>query len=588
LKHYLGEKPTARPVRQLRKVLRGKYPVPVVVGATVLIATIILYASGALQHWFGGPQFSAQPTIGLLPFENLTKDTTKQYICDGLSDRITGGLARLRTTLLNSRIVPVTQMRSYKGKLREACTALGLNLVVEGSVECLPSSITVTVNLVDGDSLSIIDSRTIGPFTEASPKLEEAVLNSIAQMMRVRLRTADFMALSAGVTSDDKAYDLYLRGRGELNEYPNALRLSKAIDFFKQSLIIDSRYTLAYAGLGEAYWRRYRMTLDVQWVDSSKAACERARQLDSTISEVSMSLGIVYRGTGEYALAIREFNSVLARDSSDADAYLALGETYRTTKDTAKAVAAYRKAISLRPNDWLAYNGLGGLYYFANRNAEAVEMWTKVTKLRPNYGIPYSNLGVYYYNREKNFSKAKEYFQLAIEKDTTNSSAYFNLATLYYYDSAYELAAKAYDNAVRITNSIPAFWAGRAAAYRAFGSKQLSQEYYEKAIGLAEGNIKVNTKDGLSRANLAGYYADVGKKAEAHSMLAQALALGPKDGRILGRAAMVSEQLGEREKAIKYLKQAIQNGYVPTDIDYSPEMKSLREDPRYKQITKGG
>ena len=587
LKHYLGEKPTARPIRHLRKALRGKYPVPVVVGAALLMATIILYASGALQHWFGGPHFPDRPTIGLLPFENLTKDTTKQYICDGLSDRLTGGLARLRTTLLNSRIVPASEMRSYTGRLREACTALRLTLAVDGSVECRPSSITVTVNLIDGDSLSIIDSRTIGPVGEPSSKLEEEILSSIAQMMRVRLRSADLMALATGNTMDDRAYDLYLRGRSELKEYPHVRRLSNAIDFFKQATMIDSRYTLAYAGLGEAYWRRYDATKDVQWVDSSKAACEQARQLDSTISEVCMTVGFIYRGTGDYALAVREFKSILARDTSNADAYRELGETYRMTKDTAEAVEAYKKAIGLRPNDWLGYNALGRFYYYAYRNAEAIEMWTNVRKLRPNYGGAYSNLGALYYNRERNFSKAKECFQLAIEKDTANYTAYTNLGTLYYYDSSFELAAKAYDNAIRIRNTNFQTWAGRAAAYRALGSKNLSQEYYLEAIQLAEANAKVNLHDGETRAQLAGYYVDVGRKEDAHSMIAQALALGPKDGAILGRVAVVAEQLGEREKALKYLKRAIQNGFVPTDIDYSPEMKSLRQDPRYKQIPKG-
>ncbi len=588
LKHCLGERPTARPIRQLRRALSGRYPVAAVVGAALLIATIILYARGTFQHWFGGPHFPYQPTIGLLPFENLTKDTTKQYVCDGLSDRLTGGLARLRTTLLNSRIVPATEMRSYRGRLREACAALGLTLAVEGSVECRPSSITVTVNLVDGDSLSIIDSRTIGPVGEASSKLEEEILSSIAQMMRVRLRSADLMALAAGNTINDKAYDLYLRGRGELKEYPAVRKLSNAIDYFKQAIVIDSRYTLAYAGLGEAYWRRYDATKDVQWVDSSKDACEQARQLDSTISEVCMTVGIIYRGTGEYTLAVREFRSVLARDTSNADAYRELGETYRMTKDTAEAVEAYKKAIALRPNDWSGYNALGKFYYYAYRNAEAVEMWTSVTKLRPSYGGAYSNLGALYYSRERNFSKAKECFQLAIEKDTTNYVAYSNLGTLYYYDGAFELAAKAYDNAIRIQNTHYQTWAGRAASYRALGSQILSREYYEKAIQLVEANIKVNVNDGVPRAQLAGYYADIGRNAEARTMIAQAIALGPRDGAILGHAAMVAELLGEREKAMKYLKQAIRNGYVPTDIDYSPEMKSFREDPRYKQITKGG
>jgi len=109
------------------------------------------------------------------------------------------------------------------------------------------------VNLIGGDSLSIIDPPTIGPAGEASSRADEEILSSIAPMMYVRLRSADLMALAASNTANDKVYDLYLRGRGELKEYLHVHRLGNAIDFFKQATMIDSRCTLADAGLGEAY-----------------------------------------------------------------------------------------------------------------------------------------------------------------------------------------------------------------------------------------------------------------------------------------------------------------------------------------------
>ncbi len=48
------------------------------------------------------------------------------------------------------------------------------------------------------------------------------------------------------------------------------------------------------------------------------------------------NIGEVSEGTGEYLLAVQEFKSVLAKDSSNADAYRELGETYQMTKDTKK------------------------------------------------------------------------------------------------------------------------------------------------------------------------------------------------------------------------------------------------------------
>ena len=44
----------------------------------------------------------------------------------------------------------------------------------------------------------------------------------------------------------------------------------------------------------------------------------------------------------------------------------------------------------------------------------------------------------------------------------------------------------------------------------------------------------------------------------------------------------VYEQLGEREMALKWLKQAMAKGYALDNIERSPSMTELRKDVRYR------
>jgi Flp pilus assembly protein TadD len=104
---------------------------------------------------------------------------------------------------------------------------------------------------------------------------------------------------------------------------------------------------------------------------------------------------------------------------------------------------------------------------------------------------------------------------------------------------------------------------------------------------LAEGQLKVNPRDAELTAQLAEFYSDVGRKQDARTTALKALTLAPDDRNVLRRLVFMYELLGDRQQALKILSQAVKQNAQLTEIKYSPEMKSLREDARYQQITKG-
>ena len=54
------------------------------------------------------------------------------------------------------------------------------------------------------------------------------------------------------------AYSAYLEGRGLLSRYDVKGNLDKAITSFRRAVDLDPKFALAWAGLGEAYWRQAR------------------------------------------------------------------------------------------------------------------------------------------------------------------------------------------------------------------------------------------------------------------------------------------------------------------------------------------
>jgi eukaryotic-like serine/threonine-protein kinase len=588
LKHVLGEKPTARPVRQLRRALSGKYPVSVVVGAVVIVATLILYVSGALQHWFGtNPPLPEQVSIAVLPFEIRGADSIITSQFQGLFETIAIRLTKLRAGRSNINVIATSMSKDFKSA-KDAYEKSGATVALKCSFEYAAPRTQIKVSLENTRTLRTIDGDILHHNAKDLVEIESDILMFVVGTCRIDARSSDLRGFDFGDTKNDEANRLNLQARGELRNYTNGVRLRNSIDLFRKALALDPTFTLAYAGLGEAYWRNYEMTRDPQWVDSAESAWRLANALNQKLPEVHLVRGVLYRVSGKYPAAIEEFRVVLSMDSLNADAYRELGDAYAKSMQPLKAEEAYKKAIAIRPKDWTVYNYLARFYFGTMRTEEAIELWKKVIELAPDVRIGYNNLGVAYFMRLERWRDAISSFEQAQQIDSSNYVTYQNLGAAYYYDGLYERSAQAYEKSLRLNPKDCGVLGGLGAAYRAMGSQKLSHEAYEEAVKLAEGQLKVNPNDAELSSQLAGFYADVGRKQDARSMALKALLLAPDDRIVLQRLVFTYELLGDRQQAIKMLSQAVKQKAQLTEIKYSPEMKILREDPRYKQITKGG
>jgi Flp pilus assembly protein TadD len=479
-------------------------------------------------------------------------------------------------------------MRKYRGKnVRQAREGSSITLGVEGTIQWISDQVRATVTVIETDKLASIDSREVSVAAASLPELELKLINAIAEMLGGRLTSAQIFGLTAGTTKDEKAYAYYARGRGELLFYTDRTRLNNAIQLFHRAITLDSLCALSYAGLGEAYWRKFSGTKDIQWTDSAFKACRHAQSLDTSVAEVRFTLGLLYHGVGKDSLAILEYQSILAGDSLNAAAYMELGEAYGLARQPQQAEAAYRQAIRLRPFDWQTYHYLGRAYANNKEYTKAIEIWHEAARQSPNQSLVQNGLGAAFFYLDA-WTGAIEHFNRALEIDSSRYQVYSNLATAYYYDEMIEQAIKVYQKAIRFTPTDHQVWGGLGAAYHELGGKKLAQESYEKAVSLALGLLGLNPSDPKVLSQLAGYYANLGKKAESRAALRKATALAPSDKGVMSRAVTTYELLGDRGQAIVWLRKVVAQGPIPQEIEHSPEMKNLREDPRYKQLTKGG
>jgi tetratricopeptide (TPR) repeat protein len=383
-----------------------------------------------------------------------------------------------------------------------------------------------------------------------------------------------------------RARDLYLSGRGYLLDWDRLEKVDSAIRLFQSAVQSDATYALAYAGLGQAYWRKYDLTRDGRLVDLAKGACINALAGDGgSQAEAHICQAMVWNGTGEPQRAAEAYRRALALDPTNDGAYVGLATAYEQLREHQKAEDTYYQAITQRRSYWGAYNTLGVYYYNNGRPKEALEMFQRVVDLAPDSFRGLNNVGGALYALGRNEeAKARFTKSRSIRPNFTASS---NLGTIYYFEGDYQRAADYFAEAIAIERGRFDVWGNYAHTLDLLGKKQQAQDAHREARRLVLDELNVNPNDASLYVELAAYQAALGDLDEAQRTLSNALKRAPDDATTQFRIAVFYEyKLHAREEALKWLTKAVEGGYLWHEIDRAPELRDLRTDPRFPGLRK--
>jgi tetratricopeptide (TPR) repeat protein/tRNA A-37 threonylcarbamoyl transferase component Bud32 len=548
-----------------------------------LLAAAAAAAWRPLSDWLAARHVPAQKHLAVLPFSISGEEAVGRALCDGLVETLASKLTRLESAGDQLWIVPMSEVRAAGTATASAARrAFGVTLVVTGSAQVAQDRVRVTANLVDARTLRQLRSTAPleMPLSDAS-LLQDSLVGAVAGLLELELDPGARRLIDQGGTQVAGAYDHYLRGRGHLVRYDDTNSLDLAIGEFQQAIQQDARFALAYAGLGEAYWRQYELHSSSESVELAQKACRRALEINDLLAPVHVTLGLVRLGAGRAEDAIKDFERALALEPASADAQLGLARAQAAIGRLGEAEATYRKAIARKPSYWGGYNDLGVFFVHHQRYAEAVGPFHKVIELTPDNPRGYSNLGAVYIYMDRP-TEAEAMLQRSVAVSPT-ADALSNLGTLQFAAGRYADAARALERAAARAPNDHRVWRNLAAAYFwTPGEREKARATYERAAQLAEKELLVNPQDAGLRLRLADCLSQLGKAAEARAQLKQALARPPTDAGLMVLAGTVFEQLGDRPRALEWISRAVGNGYPVAEIKGDPALKALMADPRFE------
>ncbi len=562
--------------------IRAHRLVSIAAALLIAIAIVLGFAGRDLRTASRALGLSKAPQIAVLPFQSVGGERSDKAFAEGLSDVITSELTQLSDRYV-LQVVSANDVRSQGVNSAQAARQqFGVDLVVEGSLQPVANMLRATYSVVDARTGRQVRAGTVSVPAGDPFGLQDQLANGIVRALGIDLRAGERARLGGRGTTISAAYDDYLQGLGYVENYQSKENLDLALAAFNRALQHDSSFALAYAGLGEAYWHRYREASDASAISDAALACERAVALESDLVEGHRCLGEVYASSGKYKEAAQQLEMAVSNRPTDDESVRALAMAYQRLREFDKAEATFRRAIDLRPHYWGGYSWLGAFYATRGEYDKALDMFSRVVATAPDNYRGYANMaGIYIF--QGNFEKAISQFERSVQL-SPNFAGYSNLGTAYFYQRRYSEAAAAYTQAIKLNERDYVSWGNLGDAQYFAGQRAAASETYQKAIALAKAALEVNPDNAGALGSLAMYFAMLDQKSEAEDYLRRALALKPEGPDMWWQASVVYAQLARTDDTLKALQSALAAGLSSAYITSAPYFNNLHADPRFQQL----
>jgi serine/threonine protein kinase/tetratricopeptide (TPR) repeat protein len=292
---------------------------------------------------------SDMPSVAVLPFSNLSADPDNEYFTDGLTEELINALVNVEGLRIPAR-TSVYALKETNLDIQEIGRKLGVDNILEGSVRKAGEQLRISAQLIKvSDGFNLWSETYDREFSDVFV-IQDEIAGNIVEALQLTLSPVEQQALRSERTTDFKAYEYYLRGRGHYRRRTRA-DFESAKEMFSNAIEIDSGYALAWAGLADTYtefWRNYEST-EENLVRAEEASRE-AVDLDPDLAEAHASRG--------FAIGQRQLYD--------------------------EAAEAFRRAMELNPRLFEAYYYYGTVAFAAGRLETAAEMFERATEVAPD------------------------------------------------------------------------------------------------------------------------------------------------------------------------------------------------------------
>ena len=311
-----------------------------------------------------------RPALAVLPFDNLSTESTQEYFVDGITDDVITRLAKNPGLMVIAR----DSTFFYKGKTLEPrviAEILGVSYVLRGSVRQENDVLKINAWLVDVETGNHTWAehyeRKAGQVFDIQNEISSGVIRALAGTSHPDISSE---------TENLQAYDNYLLGRYYFYKFKSQAENLKARAYFEEAARLDSEFAMAHAMLA---WT-YAFEAMNGWTDDRLAALQQAEHIATRAIEIRKILplayyvrGLSYREQHEYVKALVEAQKAIEYDPNYANGYVLLATLLYYAGRPQEGLSRIRDAMQINPHHPYNYHfHLGQAYFVLHRYNEAI------------------------------------------------------------------------------------------------------------------------------------------------------------------------------------------------------------------------
>ena len=293
-------------------------------------------------------------------------------------------------------------------------------------------------------------------------------------------------------------------------------------------------------------------------------------------------------------LSFSEKVSLTKRQTVNAQAYdlYLRGQDYlyRLNKRSVEyAIQLFEKAIELDPRYAAAYAGCSSAYgqmyqWFARDDKyreRAQEFSFKALMYDGNLPEAYTAMGLSYFIWGK-LAEASASSRKAIELAPDDFIAHWTLGRIHFSSGELEQAYALFQRVIVLKPAFFSAYADLAQTCDGLGRADEARVARSEVLQLLPNYLLQNPDDSRARMYYAVCLAEINRKEEAIREGSTALELSPGDPMMLYNCACLYSRLGESQRAIETLRQAIAGGYESFGwMKHDPDLDTLRDNPEF-------
>lgn len=364
-------------------------------------AAIGVLTTFSIMHRHSAARISS---LAVLPLANFSGDSDQEYFADGITEELTTELARIETLRVISR-TSAMRMKGTKLSLREIGRELGVDAVVEGSVQRSGSRVRITAQLVQVSTERHLWAETYERELQDVLHVRSEVARDIASRVRREVAPEESAHLAQN-SIPPEAYDAFLMGtrlasRGDNEGFEGSIR------YFEEAIRLDPNFALAYAELSESHGMlAFNAGERGDHFLKAKNAAKKSLELDPTLPEAQIGTAdVLFYYEWDWSQCEGPFRQTAEKYPNSVEVQYHYGLclfVFGLYEDALQQLERARRVDPLSP---LINRVIGWLLGRMGRSQEAIDQLLRARDLEPSNPVTYSLLS-WAYDRAGNESES--------------------------------------------------------------------------------------------------------------------------------------------------------------------------------------